>query len=127
MHVNLNLYSISYFLLIIAFIYSMYAQSKIATVYSKYFSVPSKKGMTGMQVARDMLDRHGFYDVKINSIPGTLTDHYDPRTKEMNLSKGCTMVAVLPLLELRLTKPARYSAWRELCTCVFAQLLLQLL
>ena len=44
--------------------------------------------MTGAEVAQKMLHEHGIYDVKVTSTRGTLTDHYNPMTKTVNLSEG---------------------------------------
>ena len=43
-------------------------------------------GLTGRQVAEKMLRDNGIYDVQVTCTPGHLTDHYDPRTKTVNLS-----------------------------------------
>jgi len=56
--------------------------------FSKYSNVRSRIGMTGSELARFILDSAGLYDVRIESIPGTLTDHYDPRTKVVRLSQS---------------------------------------
>ncbi len=42
--------------------------------------------MTGAETARRILDRNGLYDVRVERVRGTLTDHYDPRTKVVRLS-----------------------------------------
>jgi len=82
------LYSLAWIMIIAAMLLSFYAQSKIGRVYNQYFRVKNHKGITGKEVARQMLDRHGLYDVSIRVIPGYLTDNYDPSSKVMNLSEG---------------------------------------
>lgn len=67
-------------------ILAIYAQSKISSAYSKYKKVASSSYMSGEEAAREILDRHGLYDVQIRRINGELTDHYDPRDKTLNLS-----------------------------------------
>lgn len=62
------------------------AQAKIKSSYNKYAKVLSSKGITGEQVARKILDRNGLRNVSVNRITGTLTDHYDPTKKKVNLS-----------------------------------------
>ena len=54
----------------------------------KYSLVPSKSGLTGAQVAKKMLDSYGITDVKIISVQGELTDHYNPANKTVNLSEA---------------------------------------
>lgn len=65
---------------------SMLIQGMLQRRFEKYSEVPL--GMTGAEVASRMLQAHGIRDVKIVSIPGKLTDHYDPTTKTVNLSEG---------------------------------------
>ena len=50
--------------------------------------VPLTNGMTGAEVARKMMNDNGIYDVKVECIPGMLTDHYNPATKTVNLSQA---------------------------------------
>ena len=62
-----------------------------ASFYVKYqYSVKSKimnmKGITGGKIARMILDKNGLNDVKVQSIEGSLSDHYDPTKKVVNLS-----------------------------------------
>ena len=87
-----------YLLVIIAFLFSMYAQLQISSTYNKYSRVANRRGYTGAQVATLMLQNAGIYDVKVQRIAGQLTDHYDPRTKTLRLSQGVydsTSVAAL--------------------------------
>lgn len=65
---------------------AMYAQAKISSAYNKYRKVSASTYMTGAEAAREILDRNGLTDVTIKKINGTLTDHYDPRNKTLNLS-----------------------------------------
>lgn len=74
-----------YFILLL--IIPIWAQMRVKSAYSKYSRVPSSSGMTGAQVARKILDDNGLYDVRIESVPGQLTDHYDPRAKVVRLSE----------------------------------------
>lgn len=72
--------------LIPAIILAIYAQSKVKSTYAKYVRVNSKKGYTGAEIARAILDTNGLKDVRIEHIRGVLTDHYDPRTRVLRLS-----------------------------------------
>ncbi|NLJ78575.1 MAG: zinc metallopeptidase [Tissierellia bacterium] len=78
----------SMILLIPALLFSMYAQFKISTSFNRYLRVASRKGYTGNQVARLILDRNGLNDVRIEVVGGQLTDHYDPRTRVVRLSRN---------------------------------------
>ena len=63
-------------------------QTTLTSRFNKYSQVRTPNGMTGAQVAQKMLNDNGIYDVKIVSIPGQLTDHYNPVNKTVNLSEG---------------------------------------
>jgi len=55
--------------------------------FSKWSKVPARRGLTGAQAAKEMLLRAGINDVRIEAVPGALTDHYDPSTKVIRLSE----------------------------------------
>lgn len=74
-------------LVLFSFILTIYAQWKVNSTFSKYSKVISGSGMTAAEAARKMLDANGLYNVEIRQIPGNLTDHYDPRTRTLNLSE----------------------------------------
>jgi len=65
----------------------LYAQSRIKMNVAKYSQVETHSGMTGAEVARRLLDAQGLSGVKIESTPGVMSDHYDPRTKILRLSQ----------------------------------------
>ena len=73
-------------LMIVVMFVSMFIQNRLQRRFEKYSEVPL--GLTGAEVAGRMLTAHGIRDVNIVSIPGKLTDHYDPTTKTVNLSEG---------------------------------------
>ena len=75
------------FLLIPAILLSLYAQFKISSTYKRYSKIRSQSGITGAQTARDLLNSNGLYDVRVERIGGRLSDHYDPRTRVINLSE----------------------------------------
>lgn len=77
-----------YFVVLIvpALAFSLYAQYRVWSTYNKYAQERSASGLTAAQAARRLLDRARLYDVKIEAVPGQLTDHYDPRTKTLRLS-----------------------------------------
>ncbi|MDP2983386.1 MAG: zinc metallopeptidase [Candidatus Latescibacter sp.] len=69
-------------------ILTLWAQAKVSSAYKKYSQVRSRSGVTGAKVARDILDRSGLSKVAVESIPGELTDHYDPSAGVLRLSEG---------------------------------------
>jgi len=64
----------------------VYAQSRIRMNFAKYSQVRTLDGITGGEVARRLLDLQGLQEVTIESTPGMLSDHYDPRSKTLRLS-----------------------------------------
>lgn len=88
----------TYVLVLIGVILSMAASAKVNSTYSRYARVGSRCGMTGAEAARQLLNSQGIYDVTIRRVSGNLTDHYDPRTKTVNLSDsvyGATSIAAI--------------------------------
>lgn len=79
-------YSLSYGFTIIAFFITLLAQIYVNSSYSKYRKIKNTRGLTGKEAARMMLDRNGLNYVKVRAISGKLSDHYDPRSKTVNLS-----------------------------------------
>ncbi|HEW90955.1 MAG TPA: zinc metallopeptidase [Thermotogaceae bacterium] len=77
----------TFILLIPAILLAAWAQIQVSSTFSKYSRYRSSLGMTGAQVARMLLDSTGLYNVEIEMISGSLTDHYDPRAKVIRLSK----------------------------------------
>lgn len=75
-----------YGLTIISLIITVGAQIFVNGSYSKYKKVGNVKGITGREAAREILDRNGLEDVNVVETPGTLSDHYDPRSKVVRLS-----------------------------------------
>ena len=79
--------TISILLLLVGFLLVIYAQFKINTAYSKYRKIGNEKGITGRDVARAILNANGLNNIEVYEISGSLTDHYNPSKKVMNLSK----------------------------------------
>lgn len=67
---------------------SFLVQNMLQRRFEKYSKVPLTNGMTGAEVARKMMNDNGIYDVKVECVPGMLTDHYNPATKTVNLSEA---------------------------------------
>lgn len=80
-------YDVYYLVLVIpAMLLAVWAQMKVSTTFGKYSKVGTRSGLTGAQAARQILDRNGLQQVKIEQVRGKLTDHYDPRTNVVRLS-----------------------------------------
>ncbi len=77
----------TYILLVIGMLLSLAASAKLKSTFAQYRRVRSASGLTGEQAARRILMAAGITDVAVRSIPGSLTDHYDPRTRTVNLSQ----------------------------------------
>ncbi len=69
-------------------ILSYVVQARLQSKFKKYSKMPLPNGMTGRDVAMKMLRENGINDVKVTSTSGTLTDHYNPTNKTVNLSDG---------------------------------------
>lgn len=86
----LNLYSLdpTFLLLIPALILSLYAQFAVKNTFNKFSKMGTQRGVTGAQVASSILRQHAITTTGIESVPGTLTDHFDPRANVLRLSQG---------------------------------------
>ncbi|HBG41025.1 MAG TPA: hypothetical protein DDZ96_10990 [Porphyromonadaceae bacterium] len=62
-------------------------QATLQNKFKKYSRIPLRNGMTGKDVAEKMLHDNGIYDVQVISTRGSLTDHYNPANKTINLSE----------------------------------------
>lgn len=79
----------SMWILFIGFmVLSLIVSQTLQYKFRKYSKVPLDNGMSGKDVAESMLRANGIYDVKVESVPGQLTDHYNPANKTVNLSPG---------------------------------------
>jgi len=76
----------TYVLIIIGFVISMIASGFVKKTFNKYSQVESKKGFTGTEAARYILEGAGIHDVRVEHVSGDLTDHYDSRAKVLRLS-----------------------------------------
>lgn len=74
--------------MIIVMLASYLIQSTLQSRFDKYSRVRNSNGMTGAEIASMMLRQNGIYDVQVVCIEGQLTDHYNPQTKTVNLSRG---------------------------------------
>jgi hypothetical protein len=79
-------YDYTYILVLIGAVICMIASAKVKSTFNKYSSYRSMSGLTGAQTAERILHAAGIYDVQVRHVSGSLTDHYDPRSKTLNLS-----------------------------------------
>lgn len=71
----------------VLFVLSLIASSRVKSKFKKYSKIPMNYGMTGRDVAEQMLRDNDIRDVTIQEVNGTLTDHYNPVNKTLNLSR----------------------------------------
>jgi hypothetical protein len=78
-----------YFVFILpALLLAFYAQMKVRSTYGKWLKVPNMRSLSGADAARYLIGANQIGDVKIEGVPGELSDHYDPRSKTLRLSQG---------------------------------------
>lgn len=91
-------YDPTFILVLPALLLAMYAQFKVKSTFSRYLQERSQAGLTGAQVAREILNANGLHNVSVERIGGQLTDHYDPRSGTVRLSShvydGTSVAAV---------------------------------
>lgn len=75
-----------YGILIISLIITLSAQAFVSMTYSKTKKIKNINNLTGSEVARQILDKNGLSKVQVVETPGSLSDHYDPRSKVVRLS-----------------------------------------
>lgn len=85
-------------LLLPAIVLAIWAQMRVKSAYKKYSRVSSSQGVTGAKVAQYLLQHNGITDVEVEPVEGTLSDHYDPKTKKVRLStenyRGTSLAAL---------------------------------
>ena len=77
-----------FFVMLPGALITMFAQWRVKSAYSRWSKMPNERGLTGLDVAQELMRHRGLENVKIERIAGHLTDHYDPRSKTMRLSQG---------------------------------------
>ena len=77
-----------YFLLLVlpTMIFALWAQFRVKSSFKKYSEQRTAKNLTGAKAAQAVLDQAGVTGVRIEKVPGSLTDHFDPRTNVIRLS-----------------------------------------
>ena len=79
-------YDSTYILVAIGAILCMIASARVNSTFKKYAGIRSMSGLTGKEAAEKILRHNGIFDVVVEHVPGSLTDHYDPRHKILRLS-----------------------------------------
>ena len=77
----------SFLLIIVIGLFGMFVQSRLKSKFKKYSKLHLQNGLSGKEIAEKMLADNNIYDVKVISTPGSLTDHYNPQNKTVNLSE----------------------------------------
>ncbi len=84
--------------LIPAILLSLWAQMKVKGAFARYSGVRAASGFSASDVSRRLLDRNGLSGVRIERVPGELSDHYDPGSKVLRLSESvnasCSIAAI---------------------------------
>ena len=66
---------------------ALWAQWRVKSAYAAGLRMPAASGLTGAETAHMILEAHNIHDVRIEGVPGHLSDHYDPRTRTLRLSR----------------------------------------
>jgi Zn-dependent membrane protease YugP len=80
-----------YIIIGISMLVSWWVSSRLKSKFEYYSNVHLRNGLSGKEVAEKMLRDNGINDVQVISVPGQLTDHYNPADKTVNLSEGVYM------------------------------------
>lgn len=77
----------TYIILVLpAVIFSLWASAKVNSTFEKYRYSANSRGLTGAEAARYVLDSNGLYHVRVENVPGSLNDHFDPKENVIRLS-----------------------------------------
>lgn len=71
-----------------ALLLGLWAQAKVKSTYARFSQVPTRRGASGADVARELLDKAGLQKVEVQAVRGHLTDHYDPTDRSLSLSES---------------------------------------
>ena len=81
-------YDPTFILLLPAMAFALWAQWKVKATFEKYSRVRAANGLTGREMARQIMLRNGVTGVEVESVHGMLSDHYDPRSRTVRLSES---------------------------------------
>jgi Zn-dependent membrane protease YugP len=80
---------------IVPLLFGLWAQFRVKRTFNRYSQVPTTNGMTGAQAAAAVLQASGLEGVSIRPVAGRLSDHYDPRSRTLNLSEDVGQAATV--------------------------------
>jgi Zn-dependent membrane protease YugP len=83
---------------IVPLLFGLWAQLQVKRTFKRYSQVPTSSGMTGAQAAAAVLQASGLQGVTIQPVAGRLSDHYDPRSRTLNLSEDVGQAATVAAL-----------------------------
>jgi len=78
----------TFLLLIPAMLFALWAQWRVKSTFERYSKVRAANGLTGRDMARQIMRRNGVTDVEVEPVAGMLSDHYDPRVRKVRLSES---------------------------------------
>jgi uncharacterized protein len=93
--------SLTYIFLIctvVPLLFGLWAQMQVRRTFKRYSEVPTSNGLTGAQAAASVLSASGVTGVSIRPVAGKLSDHYDPRSRTLNLSEDVGQAATVAAL-----------------------------
>ena len=83
-------FDVGYGLVLIGLVVSLWASWNVKSTFRRYQNDHNSRGLTAAQVARQILDDNGLYQIRIERVSGNLTDHYDPKGNVIRLSDSVT-------------------------------------
>jgi Zn-dependent membrane protease YugP len=83
---------------VVPLLFGLWAQMQVRRTFKRYSEVPTSNGMTGAQAAAAVLSASGLSGVSIRPVAGRLSDHYDPRSRTLNLSEDVGQAATVAAL-----------------------------
>jgi uncharacterized protein len=93
--------SLTYIFLIctvVPLLFGLWAQMQVRRTFKRYSEVPTSNGLTGAEAAASVLSASGVSGVSIRGVAGKLSDHYDPRSRTLNLSEDVGQAATVAAL-----------------------------
>jgi uncharacterized protein len=79
-------------------LFGLWAQMRVKSTFKRYSQVPTRGGLTGAQAANAVVQYSGLEGVTVRPVAGHLTDHYDPRSRTLNLSETVGQAATVAAL-----------------------------